>query len=82
MNMSRAQLHRKLQAVFGASATGFIRTQRIKLACGLLTTANTATISEIAYQVGFSTVSYFNKCFKEQVGCTPNEYIQKPPNTG
>src|SRR5690606_2778863 len=78
MNMSRTQLHRKLQGVFGTSATGFIRTQRIKLACGLLTTDKDETISKIAYQVGFSTVSYFNRCFKELVGCTPIEYIRKP----
>src|SRR5690606_25209945 len=78
MNMSRTQLHRKLQGVFGTSATGFIRTQRIKLACGLLSYGKDETISKIAYQVGFSTVSYFNKCFKEQMGCTPIEYIQKP----
>src|SRR5690606_18488471 len=76
MNMSRTQLHRKLQGVFGTSATGFIRTQRIRLACGLLTCGKDETISKIAYQVGFSTVSYFNKCFKEQMGCTPIEYIQ------
>ena len=78
MNTSRTQLHRKLQGVFGTSATGFIRTQRIKLACGLLSYGKDETISKIAYQVGFSTVSYFNKCFKEQMGCTPIEYIQKP----
>lgn len=81
MNMSRTQLHRKLQAEFGTSATGFIRTQRIKLACELLST-NTATILEIAYQVGFNTVPYFNKCFKEQMGCTPNEYIKKTNDSG
>lgn len=81
VNMSRAQLHRKLRAVFGMSATGFIRTQRIKLACELLAKGNVETVSEIAYQVGFGTVSYFNKCFLEQMGCTPNEYTQKTVNT-
>lgn len=81
MNMSRTQLHRKLQAVFGESATGFIRAQRINLACKLLTNGNMETVSEIAYQVGFGTVSYFNKCFREKMGCTPNEYMQKVANT-
>lgn len=80
MNMSRTQLHRKLQAVFGISATAFIRTQRIRLACELLVKKE-LTIAEVAYRVGFSTVSYFNKCFKEQMGCTPNEYMQNAANT-
>lgn len=81
MDISRTQLHRKLQAVFGVSATGFIRAQRVKLACELLASGHVETVSEIAYQVGFGTVSYFNKCFREQMGCTPNEYVQKNANT-
>lgn len=80
MLMSRTQLHRRLRAVFGISTTEFIRTQRIKLACDLLVGGQVETVSEIAYQVGFSTVSYFNKCFKEQMQCTPNEYLQKEAN--
>src|SRR5690606_15317183 len=78
--MSRTQLHRKLHAVFGTTTTAFNRTQRVKLACELLEKGG-LTISEIAYEVGFSTVSYFNKCFKAQMGCTPNEYAQKATNT-
>ncbi|RSK40261.1 two-component regulator propeller domain-containing protein [Mangrovimonas spongiae] len=76
MQMSRTQLHRKLTAIFGVSATEFIRTQRLKLAQELLQKSD-ATIAEIAYQVGFNTPSYFNKCFKEIFGCTPNEYASK-----
>lgn len=74
MNMSRTQLHRKLHAVFGLSTTAFIRTQRVKLACELLTKSE-LTVAEIAYEVGFGTVSYFNKCFKEQMGCAPNDFV-------
>ncbi len=73
MQMSRTQLHRKLNAIVGISASEFIRTQRLKLALPLLKQSD-ATISEIAYQVGFNTPSYFIKCFKEVYGCTPNEY--------
>ena len=76
MKMSRTQLHRKLNARFGVSTTEFIRTQRLKLAQELLKTSD-ITIAEIAYQVGFNTPSYFNKCFKETFGCTPNEYALK-----
>jgi len=78
MQMSRTQLHRKLSANFGVSATEFIRTQRLKLAQELLKKSD-VTIAEIAYQVGFNTPSYFNKCFKEAFGCTPNEYLSKHP---
>lgn len=76
MHMSRSQLHKKLHAVTGMSTTEFVRTQRINLAKELLAESD-ASISEIAYQVGFNTPSYFNKCFKEIVGCTPIEYLSK-----
>ncbi len=77
MHISRSQLHKKLSAITGMSTTEFVRMQRINLAKELLRKSD-ASISEIAYQVGFNTPSYFNKCFKEIEGCTPNEYICKP----
>ncbi|WP_052958596.1 hybrid sensor histidine kinase/response regulator transcription factor [Maribacter thermophilus] len=76
MLMSRSQLHKKLNAISGMSTSEFVRVQRINLAKKLLKESD-ATISEIGYQVGFNTPSYFTKCFKEIVGCTPNEYISK-----
>lgn len=77
MNMSRRQLHRKLKAILGMTPTEFVRHQRIKLAVGLLENSD-ATISEIAYQVGFNSPSYFIKCFKEIHGSTPYEFAQNP----
>lgn len=71
--ISRTQLHRKLKAIVGMSATEFIRAQRLKLSIEILKTSN-ATISEVAYQVGFNSPSYFIKCFKEAYHTTPNEY--------
>lgn len=76
MGMSRTQLHRKLKAITGLSTSEFIRSQRLKLSVDLLRKSD-CTISEIAYQVGFNTPSYFIKCFKEVYLCTPNEYLQK-----
>ncbi|WP_298904210.1 hybrid sensor histidine kinase/response regulator transcription factor [uncultured Psychroserpens sp.] len=76
MFMSRTQLHRKLKAIVNMSASEFIRAQRLKLAIGLLKKSD-ATVSEIAYQVGFNTPSYFIKCFKDAYNCTPSEYISK-----
>ena len=74
MQMSRAQLHRKLKAIVNMTATEFIRTERLKLAIVLLKSSD-ANMSEIAYQIGFNSPSYFIKCFKEIYHCTPNEFL-------
>jgi ligand-binding sensor domain-containing protein/signal transduction histidine kinase/CheY-like chemotaxis protein/AraC-like DNA-binding protein len=73
-NLSRMQLHRKLQAYTGLSTTAFIRSQRLKQATDLLSSTD-LTINEIAYAVGFSTPSYFMKCFKEQFKTTPTKFM-------
>lgn len=74
LQMSRTQLHRKLKAITGQSTSEFIRTQRLKLAVQLLKKSD-ANVSEIAYQVGFNSPSYFTKCFKELYGSTPNNFL-------
>jgi DNA-binding response OmpR family regulator len=79
MGLSRTQLHRKLTALTGLSATAFMRTQRVKIAAGLLRSED-ANISEICYQVGFSDTSYFSKCFKEIMGKSPKEYMLQIPD--
>ena len=76
VGMSRMQLHRKLKSLLGVSSTEFLRNERLKAATVLLKKGN-GNISEIAYSVGFSDVSYFSKCFKEMYQCTPSEYIEK-----
>ena len=73
MGMSRTQLHRKLKTIAGFSTTEFIRKQRLQLGEILLKESD-ATISEIAYQLGFNSSSYFIKCFKKDYNCTPEEY--------
>lgn len=75
MQMSERQLHRKLKAVIGMTPTEFVRNERIKLAAELLKKSDT-TVSEVAYQVGFNTPSYFIKCFKKIYGCTPHEFSE------
>ncbi|MDO1448240.1 tetratricopeptide repeat protein [Rhodocytophaga aerolata] len=74
IGMSRMQLHRKLTALTGQSTTDFLRTLRLKRAVKLLE-GHTGNITEIAYEVGFNNLSYFAKCFREQYGRSPNEYI-------
>jgi len=75
MALSRVQLHRKLKALTGQSATQFIRTIRLNRAAELLL-KKSATVSEIAYDVGFNTLPYFTKCFQEQFGVNPSEFAK------
>ncbi|MDQ4139563.1 MAG: ATP-binding protein [Bacteroidota bacterium] len=74
IGMSRMQLHRKLTALTNQSPGEFIRTFRLKRAAQLLD-KNCGNISEIAFSLGFSSLTYFTKCFKEQYGQTPSDYL-------
>jgi DNA-binding response OmpR family regulator len=73
VGLSRSQLHRKLKAIINQSATEFIKTLRLRRAA-LLISQNQNNISQIAYEVGFSNLSYFAKSFKEVYSLTPSEY--------
>jgi transcriptional regulator GlxA family with amidase domain len=72
MGMRRVHLHRKLQALTNHSPSQFIRRFRLQRAMDLLQ-KNAGTIAEIAYTVGFSSPTYFTKCFTEQYGYPPKE---------
>ncbi|MEJ2594982.1 MAG: two-component regulator propeller domain-containing protein [bacterium] len=73
MALSRSQLHRKLHSIINLSASEFIRLIRLNKAARLLKTGK-ATVSEIAYETGFNTLSYFTRCFRKQFGVTPSDY--------
>lgn len=73
VSLSRSQLHRRLKAYTGLSTSCFIRQTRLLKASELLLSDH-KTISEIAYQVGFGSPSYFNKCFHDYFGNSPGEY--------
>ena len=70
--MSRAQIHRKLKALTGKSPSRYIRSIRLRKAKKMIN-KNGGNISEIAYSVGFSSPTYFSKCFKEEFGYSPSE---------
>ncbi len=71
-NMSRSNLLRKVKKLTGLSVSQFIRQVRLKKAMGILQ-ERSLTVSEVSWQVGFSSTSYFIKCFREQYGYPPGE---------
>ncbi len=74
MNMSRMQIHRKLVALTGQPANIFIRTLRLNKAAELLA-IKSGNVTEVAYEVGFNNLSYFARCFREQFGLSPSEFL-------
>ena len=72
MSMSRVQLYRKVKALTGRTPVDIIRLSRLNRAKALLSQGN-RNVSEVAYDVGFSSPSYFTKCFKEEFGVLPGE---------
>jgi signal transduction histidine kinase/ligand-binding sensor domain-containing protein/DNA-binding response OmpR family regulator len=72
VGMSRSQMHRKLKALTGKSASVYLRTVRLIKAKQLIEEKK-GTISEISYQVGFSSPAYFSRCFKDEFGRAPSE---------
>ncbi|MEL7161543.1 MAG: ATP-binding protein, partial [Bacteroidota bacterium] len=76
MRVSRSHLYLKLKALTGQSASGFIRSIRLKRAVQLFDNTN-YSIKEIRYRAGFNTPSYFSKCFKQEYGITPGEYYRQ-----
>ncbi len=76
IGISKMQLYRKMNALTNQTVREFIKTIRLKRAAQLLE-QNVINISEVAYAVGFTDISYFRKCFKKQFGVTPSEYKHK-----
>lgn len=73
LGMSRSQLYRKFESITGQTPNDFIRSVRLKHAAQLLRNGNNS-ISEISDRVGFNSIKYFNKYFKEEFGLTPTQY--------
>jgi len=76
VGMSATHLYRKLKSLTKLSANEIIRKYRLKKASFLLKNKE-GNISEIMYAVGFSNLSYFSKCFKQEFGLNPKEYQQQ-----
>ena len=72
MGLERTQFYRKIKSLTNYSPVELIRTLRLKKARSLVTSTD-RSISEIGYEVGFSTPAYFTKCYREAYGETPSE---------
>lgn len=72
IGLSRVQLYRKVKAITGSSVVDLIRKARLAKARRLIE-GGRKSISEVAYEVGFSSPSYFTKCFKDEFGMKPGD---------
>ena len=70
IGLSRVQLYRKVKAITGQSPVELLRKARLERARRLIEKTD-KSVSEIAYEVGFTSPSYFNKCFKDEFGTSP-----------
>ena len=74
MSMSTSTLVRKIRKLLNTSPNNYIRNVRLVSAAEMLKQGEGANITDICYACGFSTVSYFSKCFKDKFGSTPSEF--------
>jgi len=72
MNLSRSQFYRKIKALTNQTANEFLRNIRLQKAKQIIEKGNT-NISDVCYKIGFSSPSYFTKCFKSYFGHLPTE---------
>ena len=77
IGLSKTQTYRKVKSVSNKSVSQLIREIRLQEAAKLILESD-LHVSEISYKVGFSSPSYFNKCFSKYYGITPGEYKENP----
>lgn len=76
MGLSRVQLYRKIKALTNYSPNELVRIARLKKAASLLASSE-KTISEITYEVDFTSPSYFTKCYKDYFGESPTDFLKR-----
>lgn len=76
LGFSRVQLYRKTKALTGYAPNELLRIARLKKAASLLA-ATEKSIAEVTYEVGFSSPSYFTRCYKEFFGESPTDYLKR-----
>ena len=81
IGLSRVQLYRKTKALSGYSPNELVRIARLKRASSLLASTE-KTIAEITYEVGFTSPSYFAKCYKDYFGESPTDFLKRKKGDG
>lgn len=76
LGLARSQFYRKIKALTNYSPVEILRSMRLKRARQMLTTTE-LSISEIGYEVGFSSAAYFSKCFHDEFGETPTQLRER-----
>jgi DNA-binding response OmpR family regulator/anti-sigma regulatory factor (Ser/Thr protein kinase) len=76
MYLSRSQLHRKLHALTGQGPGEFLRIFRLKRAAQMLLEQR-VSVTQVAYAVGFESLSHFSKAFRRQFQCPPSGYLKR-----
>ena len=76
IGLSRVQLYRKVKALTGQTPVELLRKARLERSRRLIEKTE-KSVSEIAYEVGFTSPSYFNKCFKDEFGISPGAMREK-----
>lgn len=72
--VNRNKVNEILKAELGFTFTGYLNKLRLTEAARLLAEKGSATVSEVAYTVGYNNASYFNKLFRQEYGCTPKAF--------
>lgn len=78
LHMDRATLFRRLKAARGLSPSDYLRERRLQLARELLD-ARRGNVSEVAYAVGYESLSHFTQAFRRRFGCTPSAVLEGQP---
>lgn len=76
LGMSRTSVFTKIKGIIGMTPNDFIKITRLKKACRMMIEGE-YRVTEIGFLVGFSSSSYFAKCFQKQFGMLPTEFLKK-----
>lgn len=79
IGLSRAQMYRRCKQLTGNSPVELLRIQRMQRA-GQLLSSTGQNVSEVTYVCGFTSPSYFTKCFKEHYGMSPTDFVRHHQN--
>lgn len=75
LNLSESQFRRKMKQAAGLSPQQYLQEYRLKIARSMLEKQTVATVSEVAFEVGFSAADYFSKVFQKRYGKLPSQYF-------